>query len=891
MSSSGDLYQDMMASMAPQQQSDLSMESIQQMTAPGPGNASADATEPPYQLRNHRDNSPQSMQVQAQLLPSAAMPANSRYFAKHQTDAMETMYGRNNTPDKDAMEILARSIGLSYDQVRKWMSRRKGRKGGASKPAPMGSYGYAVPQQVQALQNEDQLIRESSPSDESVSAVDSPTSAPIQSPPPQESAFESPAVEAPPAATAPPGVTLQDIDFEDPSNVTKYLKFLAASSSTSERCARLNLDGLDVSAEFYEGLARSKSFKGLILLRQWISEAKDGGQTDLLREVLQLLFKLPINLDGLVASKIGRVLGSLLQNEGLQEDVKQLATGLRTSWAKLVQESNPAVPAIPAAPATSADKLRMKREAEEAAAAAAAREAQEISAKLIASLPKLKRVEKSSLESSSSLASASDSTESPKEGGNGEQKFPSFSYRKAKSASSPEEEKFPTDTDTVMDDTHDSSPGGVRSILSSTITPDVDPANPRKKRKSVKFALDLVKTRYFNIDDDASMVGDRNQDFKNKSARESEKQEGRMAFRKELKEAISWRAPRAMQMTVYPSPTSTPETENQDERERMIIAKTFYDIADIPADPEEPDPDYGEDDLMDAGEQRNVTTYIPLDDPEAPPPPPPAFAPPISMETALGGFTGLAGLLQQQQQPPAQGIQGLSGLSGLAGLNNLGLGIGSGTTGASAPSPLALLLAMQQNQNASAAAPQAAGVAGILKSLGVAGSGGVPGLGASGIQGLSFMNQQQQQSTQSNPLLNILQGGGLNPYQNTYGGQQQQQQQPNNLLGLLQQQQQANQYSNGSLGANTGKHGRNDGDDEDEEHRRKRFADSGDFSRSAQGGSNDRSDQSGRGAGRGRGRGEIKPRGRCHFWSIGQCQYGDKCFNIHEGAGGSKNKF
>jgi hypothetical protein len=32
---------------------------------------------------------------------------------------------------------------------------------------------------------------------------------------------------------------------------------------------------------------------------------------------------------------------------------------------------------------------------------------------------------------------------------------------------------------------------------------------------------------------------------------------------------------------------------------------------------------------------------------------------------------------------------------------------------------------------------------------------------------------------------------------------------------------------------------------------------------------------------------EITPRGKCRFWPMGRCTYGDGCFNIHEGPGGT----
>ena len=48
-------------------------------------------------------------------------------------------------------------------------------------------------------------------------------------------------------------------------------------------------------------------------------------------------------------------------------------------------------------------------------------------------------------------------------------------------------------------------PGTFRSILSKTITPEVDPLKPRKKKKSVKFSTDLEKIKFFTAEE---TVGD-----------------------------------------------------------------------------------------------------------------------------------------------------------------------------------------------------------------------------------------------------------------------------------------------------------------------------------------------------------------------------------------------
>ncbi|KAI8615521.1 hypothetical protein BC830DRAFT_288793 [Chytriomyces sp. MP71] len=292
--------------------------------------------------------------------------------------------------------------------------------------------------------------------------------------------------------------------------------------------------------------ARSNKFKGLMLLRQWVSEAAKGGHSALLKEVLALLVKLPVTVEGLAASKLGRSVQSLLTHE--DGDVKAVAGQLRSSWAALVQKGSeqPSItPAeespAPPPPLTAADKIRMKREAEEAAAAAATREAQQISARLIASLPKIKRIERSAVPDpggANPATAGEDASADPPA-------MPRYSKVKSENDDDAATSATAVSADTTMEEPEDPArygPGGIRSILSLKVTPDVDPANPRKKRKAVSFAADLVKMKYFNVEDDASMVGDKTKSAK--SARESERMEGRLAFRKEIKPTMEWRAPK-----------------------------------------------------------------------------------------------------------------------------------------------------------------------------------------------------------------------------------------------------------------------------------------------------------------------------------------------------------
>ncbi|KAJ3137189.1 hypothetical protein HK100_000908 [Physocladia obscura] len=623
----------------------------------------------------------------------------------------------------------------------------------------------------------------------------------------------------PPATPAPPPtpMTLADINFEDPNYVVKYLKFLAAAETVEEKRARIRADGYQVSDSFYEGLALLKSFKSLIFFRQWVVEAKDAGQTGLLKDVLNLLVKLPISLEGLVASKLGRAVKVVMSGgDGVDEDVKQIAKKLTTAWAALVQKSSGNSAGDENALAkqhplkTLAERQQAQRERENAIAAASAAKAQELQ-ELLA------KAKQNAPQSSSSTTQQDESSTFDSVSAGGEARYPAFSYRRAKvalpevtdSAATMVEEKNQENEDDVK------AAGGVKSILSNTVMPDVDPANPRRKRKSVSFSADLVKTRFFNSDEEAAGVA---QDWTNRSARESEKQEGRKAFHREGDDRNSiqaknrWKNPKGlMRVSGYLQAKETAETKIQEERERGILSVSYYVDEDIPATPGEPDEVFkNSNDAMDEsnGGSSNAAAQvpvIPLDDPEVATPVQTALVPTTTTASSnfLGTFSsntsnGLSGLLSNFGVVSASNVGGGGvGLTGLGGLGTLlgqaqqqqqgvfgqttpglaGLGIGGlGGLTATAPSApvvsggvqglLASLQQQQQQQPATTTVAKSQDVSSLLKSLGV--FGGIPTTSAPSTTSTSvvsaapslpaFLQQQQQQSqVQAQPLpLNAL---------------------------------------------------------------------------------------------------------------------------------------
>ncbi|KAI9330402.1 hypothetical protein BDR26DRAFT_871512 [Obelidium mucronatum] len=869
--------------------------------------------------------------VPTQRSTSRAAPAPKRGFSVEQINSMETTFQRNNTPDRDAMELLAHEIGLTYEQVRKWMSRRRIKekeKGTTQSPST-------------------EFIREgSTASDEPIEVILSPstdapsTDAPSTDAPSTESATETsqlqPTLAAPVAPQPAPPVTMDDIDFEEPSHVTRYLKFLSLADGAQERKERINLEDEIVSDEFYQGLAQSKGFKGLILLRQWMTESKDGSHFDLLKSLLELLEKLPVTLEGIKTSKLGKALQIVLKADGIDAETKAIGKRLTAAWTELVTGATlqqqqgqggeaTTAPVASNAPLTAADRKRLQNEREEAIAAAAALRAQS----LLATVTKRPTIQTEISSENGAGASAPTATlQDPTGAVPPELKY--ARYRKVAKASSPSEaspiEESPVSAEPVAVVLNEH---GVKSILSSTITPDVDPMNPRKKKKAVKFAAELVKTRYFNTEDDVMAAGDRH--FKNKSARDSEKGEGRRAFQKEgnreIKAAIDWKTPRPMAMKVYPPPSSTPETIAQDSRERSILSVSYYVDEDIPANPAEPDEDYGEDDMevsLSGGRRDAEVIDIPLFDSDSQPQAAPQTVAAATPLPFLSGLGGLNALLAGGAQAPITPLP-------FAGL---------GVPPAAAPAPaLNFLMALQQQQQQQQQLQQqqkgiTPDASNLLKLLGVAAPPPPPPAPSSqfpaflqaqnqqpqqqqpiamGIPSLSFLQQQQTAAPPTGLaalLSNLqrnqqLQGGipsstaGVPPAFPAFLQQQQQQQQqqqavpqqlPSSLLnGLAAFQQQANAFGNANTNnfgtpftTNTSnKHARQEVDDNDEEQQQriKRFAESG-YQQQQQQQQQQRKP-----------RGEMKPKGKCNYWAQGKCQFGANCFNLHEGEGGTTRNF
>ncbi|KAJ3191329.1 hypothetical protein HK101_007857, partial [Irineochytrium annulatum] len=120
----------------------------------------------------------------------------------------------------------------------------------------------------------------------------------------------------------------------DPQSLSKYLKALKGATEVKDRWMVLNvLKSANTSKEFLHEFVQNDA-KGLAYLRVWLSDAKDS-ERSLTEGVLSSLKILPIGLEALKASKIGKVVKNLTKDDK-GGNIKNLAVDLHEAWVRLL---------------------------------------------------------------------------------------------------------------------------------------------------------------------------------------------------------------------------------------------------------------------------------------------------------------------------------------------------------------------------------------------------------------------------------------------------------------------------------------------------------------------------------------------------------------------------
>ncbi|KAJ3414677.1 hypothetical protein HDV05_006212 [Chytridiales sp. JEL 0842] len=388
---------------------------------------------------------------------------------------------------------------------------------------------------------------------------------------------------------------LVDGGLRDPSAVLKYVKALNSAPTTQEKQSIIEIMlNPNTTPEVLTSFVHIKSVKGLILLRQLLSEAKET-RNDLAPNILKLLLRLPVDIETLKASKIGKVVKNCMADESAtsettskrshddssadKTDAKKMKTTNSTSSKQSVTEST--------TKQSAPQPLPKIKKSDSAARAGKSRLLS--NATLLGNVKDDTKVDTEPVVTpeTESIPEPAPTIESPME-------VVTPSYRKVvevedspmpEASSETDLEKMDSTASLISTTSSFGEPVKVRSILSKKITLDVDPAKPRKKAKSVKFAApgDLVKVKLFHVDEEA-----RDHTSSYKSARDFDRQEGRIAMdhMRELVATTDWETP-----SVEKGVNSV-EAGIQTQRELSTIGQTYFSVADIPKTPVEPDEPY-----------------------------------------------------------------------------------------------------------------------------------------------------------------------------------------------------------------------------------------------------------------------------------------------------------
>ncbi|ORX90885.1 hypothetical protein K493DRAFT_317653 [Basidiobolus meristosporus CBS 931.73] len=115
-------------------------------------------------------------------------------------------------------------------------------------------------------------------------------------------------------------------------HIPKFVKFMRSEEQSTHRSLLLTVLVNTTDRSILKSFANSK---GPTILRMWIVQAQKENNP-LLTKLLEVLKKVPMDIDTLKETLLGRVIKTLKNSE--LEDVKKLATELMDRWTKLIQQ-------------------------------------------------------------------------------------------------------------------------------------------------------------------------------------------------------------------------------------------------------------------------------------------------------------------------------------------------------------------------------------------------------------------------------------------------------------------------------------------------------------------------------------------------------------------------
>ncbi|KAK9767696.1 hypothetical protein K7432_002299 [Basidiobolus ranarum] len=132
-------------------------------------------------------------------------------------------------------------------------------------------------------------------------------------------------------------------------HIPKFVKLMRTEEQSTNRSLLLTVLVNTMDRSILKSFSNSK---GPTILRTWIVQAQKES-SPLLIKLLEVLKKIPLDIDTLKETMLGRVIKTLKNSE--LEDVKKLATELMDRWTKLIQQEASA-PALKKRPRENNDK-------------------------------------------------------------------------------------------------------------------------------------------------------------------------------------------------------------------------------------------------------------------------------------------------------------------------------------------------------------------------------------------------------------------------------------------------------------------------------------------------------------------------------------------------------
>ncbi|CAG8452447.1 12539_t:CDS:10 [Ambispora gerdemannii] len=296
-------------------------------------------------------------------------------FTPQHNQYLETMYQLSRYPDKAQKTMMATALGIKEDQVNNWFTRRRRKDndpttttthaidGGQVSVAPrvtprivpkpattysnnVEEYAYLVPmqnmhdfqnmhnigmhqssysypmddQQVYLIEEEDD--NENEEKEISVDEEMQDLANQIQEPTPEDFLL--------------PYLNSSSMGLRSAKQVREFVKVMKDEKVISRRALILAAIGRTQDVIILKSFIESK---GGHVLRVWLMEALKENNSPLLVKILEVLDRLPLDKEGLIASQLGKAVNKGAKNSSEQSDVRRMAVRLIDKWKKLLETS------------------------------------------------------------------------------------------------------------------------------------------------------------------------------------------------------------------------------------------------------------------------------------------------------------------------------------------------------------------------------------------------------------------------------------------------------------------------------------------------------------------------------------------------------------------------